>query len=538
MVVAIKWTKPRKSEQRFALARSKKEEFVELYTSGDEAKVRAIVLKLYQGKVLAWEALRTPSGIEPVEMVTGTRPKPRVHAPPHVGLWALDDVTRRSVDKFKHVLQTTWVDEPRATWASRPINNETAYRPCLDVTTLQVVNESAVACGIKSTFSYNVGVTGTTVRGSPGFIGKEREINEGEVERGQHLRTTVEQNGISVGVLASPRHQIYVYRARSHNLLWFSKTLGTDCRDPCTREYYFHLLNLASEEMLRSSPLWDDTPVGAGWALDDHQSIFVDVSPEQYNSGMLPPQLQERARSCGAVDAAGHGFGKHSSDEGDQMGAQSTNGRADEEHTSTHQSKKRRRNERHTHVVHACGQELQLQECSPRELEGPDAFCFTRGVSVFHGTYGDQPCVYKVWEPLKARNASRQLVQSLQSSKALSDLQGSEVPRVLGKGTCYSSLLHFIAMEDAGRPLQKALDEGLSAEKACKEMLCVLHKVHSRGILHQDVEVRNWVERPDGRLCLVEWADAQPLTALDNAAAAAVMAEKAIVRSLFPVPSR
>ena len=49
-------------------------------------------------------------------------------------------------------------------------------------------------------------------------------------------------------------------------------------------------------------------------------------------------------------------------------------------------------------------------------------------------------------------------------------MQGGVIPRVIGSGTCFADLLYFVAMEDAGEPLESGLLQGRLSPAACQQV--------------------------------------------------------------------
>ena len=85
-----------------------------------------------------------------------------------------------------------------------------------------------------------------------------------------------------------------------------------------------------------------------------------------------------------------------------------------------------------------------------------------------------------------------ELAREEEAYTLLDDLQGSVVPRFLGRGQVLGGAVHMFATEYAGEPLPDEISLSMA-----NKMRAALSTLHDRGMAHGDVALRNFLRRGD-----------------------------------------
>ena len=93
-------------------------------------------------------------------------------------------------------------------------------------------------------------------------------------------------------------------------------------------------------------------------------------------------------------------------------------------------------------------------------------------------------------------------------------LQGKLMPMLLCYGTLYPTDAFFLALSDEGEDLESL--EAPICKLLFKQVCEVLHALHDAGICHGDVRAANFVQRPDGTVCAVDFERAVILDGLSS----------------------
>ena len=103
------------------------------------------------------------------------------------------------------------------------------------------------------------------------------------------------------------------------------------------------------------------------------------------------------------------------------------------------------------------------------------------------------PNAEKRWKDrVRAREIAEELENEANLYERLSDLQGKAIPRLLWYGEAASGMAKVLITEYAGEALPEH-----PTRKQRKEALKMLRSLHKAGVLHGDIEKRNFVRLGD-----------------------------------------